>query len=81
LQQTSGDPDHMRRCRLAHFGSCPPEGRPIDSARMVVRIEQGKGGKDRFVMLSPKLLEILRNYWRAVRPKEWLFPGKPPSPA
>jgi integrase/recombinase XerD len=47
----------------------------IDSARMVVRIEQGKGGKDRFVMLSPKLLEILRSYWRAVRPREWLFPG------
>jgi integrase/recombinase XerD len=47
----------------------------IDSARMVVRVEQGKGRKDRYVMLSPKLLEILRSYWRAVRPKEWLFPG------
>jgi len=42
---------------------------------MVVRVEQGKGRKDRYVMLSPKLLEILRGYWRAVRPKEWLFPG------
>ena len=47
----------------------------IDSARMVVRVEQGKGQKDRYVMLSPMLLEILRSYWRAVRPKEWLFPG------
>jgi integrase len=47
----------------------------IDSARMVVRVEQGKGRKDRYVMLSPKLLEILRSYWRAVRPKEWLFPS------
>ncbi len=47
----------------------------IDSARMVVRVEQGKGRKDRYVMLSPRLLEILRNHWRAVRPKEWLFPG------
>jgi site-specific recombinase XerD len=47
----------------------------IDSARMVIRVEQGKGRKDRYVMLSPKLLEILRSYWRAVRPKEWLFPG------
>jgi len=47
----------------------------IDSARMVVRVAQGKGHKDRYVMLSPKLLEILRSYWRAVRPKEWLFPG------
>ena len=42
---------------------------------MVVRVEQGKGRKDRYVMLSPMLLEILRSYWIAVRPKEWLFPG------
>jgi integrase/recombinase XerD len=47
----------------------------IDSARMVIRVVQGKGSKDRYVMLSPRLLEILRNYWKAVRPKEWLFPG------
>jgi len=47
----------------------------IDSARMVIRVEQGKGRKDRYVMLSPMLLEILRIYWRAVRPEEWLFPG------
>lgn len=47
----------------------------IDSQRMVVRIEHGKGQKDRYVMLSPKLLEILRDYWRMRRPKEWLFPG------
>ena len=47
----------------------------IDSARMVIRVEQGKSRKDRYVMLSPKLLEILRSYWRAVRPKQWLFPG------
>jgi site-specific recombinase XerD len=47
----------------------------IDSQRMIVRVEQGKGQKDRYVMLSPKLLEILRDYWRMRRPKEWLFPG------
>lgn len=47
----------------------------IDSARMVIRVVQGKGSKDRYVMLSPMLLEILRNYWKAARPKEWLFPG------
>jgi len=47
----------------------------IDSQRMVIRVEQGKGQKDRYVMLSPKLLEILRAYWKMYRPKEWLFPG------
>ena len=47
----------------------------IDSQRMVIRVEQGKGQKDRYVMLSPKLLETLRSYWRAVRPKQWLFEG------
>ena len=51
----------------------------IDSARMVIRVEQGKGRKDRYVMLSPMLLEILRIYWRAARPKEWLFPGIRPD--
>lgn len=49
--------------------------RDIDSQRMVIRIDQGKGHKDRYVMLSPKLLETLRGYWKAVRPKEWLFEG------
>jgi integrase/recombinase XerD len=48
----------------------------IDSERMVIRIQQGKGHKDRYVMLSPKLLELLRAYWKVARPKEWLFPGK-----
>jgi integrase/recombinase XerD len=51
----------------------------IDSKRMVIRVEQGKAQKDRYVMLSPKLLETLRNYWRARRPKEWLFPGDHPG--
>ncbi len=47
----------------------------IDSARMVLRVEQGKGQKDRYVMLSPRLLEILRDWWLRERPKHWLFPG------
>jgi len=46
---------------------------------MVIRVELGKGGKDRYVMLSAKLLDILRSYWKATRPKEWLFPGGIPG--
>lgn len=48
----------------------------IDSGRMMLRVEQGKGGKDRYAMLSPQLLTILRGYWRLVRPRHWLFPGR-----
>jgi integrase/recombinase XerD len=48
----------------------------IDSGRMVIRVEQGKGGRDRYVMLSPQLLDILRAYWRLARPVQWLFPGQ-----
>jgi len=50
----------------------------IDSARMVIRVEQGKGRKDRYVMLSPHLLDLLRTWWRAARPQDWLFPGQNP---
>ena len=47
----------------------------IDSRRMVLRVQQGKGRKDRYVMLSPVLLEVLRAYWKAARPRTWLFPN------
>jgi site-specific recombinase XerD len=47
----------------------------IDSKRMTVRIAQGKGGKDRYSILSQTTLELLRQYWRKYRPQEWLFPG------
>jgi integrase/recombinase XerD len=47
----------------------------IDSQRMVLRVVPGKGRKDRYVMLSPRLLELLREWWRVSRPRHWLFPG------
>jgi integrase/recombinase XerD len=52
----------------------------IDSSRMVIRIQQGKGRKDRYVMLSAQLLGILRTYWRLARPAHWLFPGRGDRP-
>jgi integrase/recombinase XerD len=51
----------------------------IDSKRMVLRVDQGKGRKDRYVMLSPKLLQNLREWWRVERPQHWLFPGDMPG--
>jgi integrase/recombinase XerD len=50
----------------------------IDSERLLLRIEQGKGRKDRFAMLSPQLLELLRDWYRIARPTVWLFPGRDP---
>jgi len=47
----------------------------IDSSRMTIRVDQGKGKKDRYVMLSPRLLKILCIYWMTCRPQDWLFPG------
>ena len=49
----------------------------IDSDRMLIHVDQGKGGKDRKVMLSPGLLNLLRDWWSEARPEGWLFPGKP----
>ncbi|RLB28806.1 MAG: integrase [Deltaproteobacteria bacterium] len=48
----------------------------IDSGRMCIRVEQGKGRKDRYVMLSAKLLHHLRLYWRIYKPQDWLFEGR-----
>ena len=50
-----------------------------DIKRMMLRVDQGKGHVDRDVMLSPRLLEELRSYWKVVRPKVWLFPGDIPG--
>jgi integrase/recombinase XerD len=60
----------MRRAEL-----CRLKVEDIDSKRMLIRIQQGKGGKDRDVPLSPKALETLREYWRWMKPKTYLFPG------
>jgi integrase/recombinase XerD len=62
----------LRRAELAQLKVSD-----IDSERMVIHVRGGKGRKDREVMLSPKLLDELRLYWRSLRrkPKTWLFPG------
>jgi len=49
----------------------------VDSQRMVLHVNHGKGGKERLTVLSPRLLEVLRAYWRLAQPKVWLFPGYP----
>ena len=50
--------------------------RAVDSSRSVIHVRHGKGAKDRDVMLSPQLLDILRSYWRLARPTRYLFPGR-----
>src|SRR6476660_8598367 len=60
----------MRRAEM-----CQLKVEDIDSGRMLIHIRAGKGGRDRDVPLSPKLLETLREYWRWMKPKTWLFPG------
>ena len=51
----------------------------LDSGRMLIRVEQGKGKKDRYTLLSERLLTELRDYWRRFRPHPWLFPGQIPG--
>ncbi len=51
----------------------------LDSGRMMIRVRQGKGAKDRYTLLSRRLLEELRAYWRQYRPRPWLFPGQVPT--
>src|SRR6266700_6411768 len=63
----------LRRAELCHLKVCD-----IDSERMVIHVRQGKGGRDRDVLLTPKLLETLREYWRWRKPKTYLFPSRDP---
>jgi len=63
----------MRVSEALHLRACH-----IDSQRMMIRIEQSKGNRDRDVLLSPKLVQLLRTYWRKLPPQEWLFPGQDP---
>ena len=56
---------------------CQVQVTDIDSARMVLRVRHGKGQHERYVMLSPKLLPLLRHYWQQEKPRPWLFPGHP----
>jgi integrase len=60
----------LRRAELSHLKVSD-----IDGERMVIHVRQGKGGRDRDVLLSPKLLETLREYWRWMKPQTYLFPG------
>jgi|SRR5580658_8113607 integrase/recombinase XerD len=60
----------LRRAELSHLKVSD-----IDSERMVIHVRQGKGNRDRDVPLTPKLLETLREYWRWMKPRTYLFPG------
>ncbi len=62
--------NELRHLRVRNINSQPPPH---------LHIEQGKGGKDRLVALSPTLLEQLHGYWRRYRPRDWLFPGRTPG--
>jgi len=61
--------------RLSEAISLRPEHIESDPSRMMIRVEQGKGRKDRYTVLSRNLLPELRQYWREYQPGEWLFPG------
>jgi site-specific recombinase XerD len=64
----------LRVSEIANLKVCD-----IDSARMLIRVEQGKGRKDRYVMLSQDLLDLLRQWWMVKRSRGWLFPGQQPG--
>jgi integrase/recombinase XerD len=63
-------------CGLRLTEGTQPQVSDIDAQRMLVRVHQGKGGKDRLVPLPPRVLELLREYWRRQRPRPWMFPAR-----
>jgi len=64
----------LRVSETAHLKVCD-----VDSKRMQLRVAQGKGKKNRYALLSPVTLNLLRDYWRQYRPFSWLFPGRSPE--
>jgi site-specific recombinase XerD len=73
-----GDADHAFGAGLRVSDVANLKVSDIDSQRMTLRVEQGKGQRDRYVVLSPQRLELLREWWHAARPQVWLFPGQNP---
>jgi len=65
--------------RVSELVRLKPHHIESDPSRMMIRVEQGKGKKDRYTILSQKLLEDLKSYWRKYRPENWLFPGQKPE--
>jgi integrase len=65
--------------RVSELVRLKPHHIESDPSRMLIRVEQGKGKKDRYTILSQKLLEDLKSYWRKYRPEKWLFPGQKPE--
>ena len=80
-REASRHPDHLlrRAAGLRISEAIRLTVSAIDSKRMVLRIVKGKGQKDRYVMLSPKLLAVLRAWWQVERPRHWIFPGERPE--
>ena len=75
----AGAADHGLRRRPARLRGGRAPGDRHRQRRMTIRVREGKGGRDRYVMLSPQLLAILRAHWRRTRSRPWLFPGPDPS--
>ncbi len=65
--------------RISELVHLKPHHIESDPSRMLIRVDQGKGRKDRYTILSQKLLEDLKSYWRKYRPEKWLFPGQKPE--